>query len=112
MSAARDLLSELQSLGVELSANGDRLHVKAPAGVVTYALRERLTKAKPDLLQLLATNQPEHRHPPCIWHCLVDGKGMTIIDHSRLTFQQMESHLLGRFGVERITELRREERRT
>lgn len=110
MSAARDLLSELESLGVELRANGDRLHVRAPAGVVTYALRERLAKAKPELLQLLAANQPEHRPPPHIWHCQVDGKGMTIIDHPRLTPEQMASHLAGRFGTGRITELRREEK--
>jgi len=48
------LLSETARLGIRLEARGDRLHVEAPAGVVTPTLREALVKQKPALLSRLA----------------------------------------------------------
>ncbi|CAM5243777.1 TubC N-terminal docking domain-related protein [Rhodanobacter lindaniclasticus] len=47
---ATPLLRELQAAGVTLSATGDRLHVQAPAGIVTPALRQRIAENKAGLL--------------------------------------------------------------
>jgi hypothetical protein len=102
MNAAADLLTELCSLGVELIAGGDRLRVKAPPGAVTAALRERITTAKPELLRLLAANQPRL---PRVWRCAVDGRGMTIIDPSRRSSIEMLRDLEQRFGAHRIGRL-------
>ena len=47
------LLDELIRLGVHLSAVGDRLHVKAPKGVMTPDLRDALAREKKDLIALI-----------------------------------------------------------
>ena len=58
MSAARDLLSELRSLGVEVTGRGGKLHIKAPVGVLTEARRRQLADAKPELLALVSRLEP------------------------------------------------------
>jgi len=52
---AQDLLTDLQSRGVQISAEGDRLRIKAPRGAVTPELRERLARNKPDIIAALST---------------------------------------------------------
>jgi hypothetical protein len=49
---ALDLLADLGRLGVELGAEGDRLHFQAPRGVMTEELRQRVADRKAELLQL------------------------------------------------------------
>lgn len=56
MSAAITLLRELDSLGVELDADGDRLRFR-PASAVPPAIRHRMRTLKPDLLDLLRQRQ-------------------------------------------------------
>lgn len=108
MNTALDLLSELQSLGIELSASGNRLHVRAPAGVVTYALRERLAAAKPDLLRLLADGKPEPSPlPPRVWIATIDGQSVWIIDPDHCDHAEQLRRLRLRFyPSSRITGLR------
>ncbi len=50
---ATEILSYVKSAGILLAARGDRLHVEAPAGAVTPALREALARHKAALLALL-----------------------------------------------------------
>ncbi|MCA3748073.1 MAG: hypothetical protein IN808_02915 [Rubrobacter sp.] len=51
--SARTLLEELRRRDVHLEAEGGRLHVDAPAGVITGELWDALIKNKPRLLRLL-----------------------------------------------------------
>jgi hypothetical protein len=51
------LIAEAARLRIRLEARGDRLHVEAPAGVVTPTLRDQLTQHKPGLLALLAPSR-------------------------------------------------------
>jgi hypothetical protein len=51
-------LADLVSLGVSLSAAGDRLHVEAPIGVLTPQVRSELSALKAELLVLLAPPPP------------------------------------------------------
>ena len=46
-----ELLAELDRSGVRVSADGDKLLVRAPEGVLTPSLRDALTRHKPELLQ-------------------------------------------------------------
>jgi hypothetical protein len=48
-------LKELQALGVRLTANGDKLRVNAPGGVLTDAIRAGLVEHKVALLALLSS---------------------------------------------------------
>jgi hypothetical protein len=57
--SARALLGELRRLGVELEADGEMLHVDAPAGIMTEELREALTENKSELLTLCSLNRDE-----------------------------------------------------
>jgi len=59
MSAA-ELLTDLQQRGVTITAEGDRLKIKAPRGILTQELRERLAKSKPDIIAALTMpSRPE-----------------------------------------------------
>lgn len=48
------LLRTLREAGCELQAEGDRLRVNAPKGVLTDELRSLIRQHKPELLRLLA----------------------------------------------------------
>ncbi len=50
---ARLLLSDLRGAGVNLTPQGDGLHVDAPAGALTEALRDSLAENKEALIELL-----------------------------------------------------------
>ena len=50
---ARDLLSDLRRRGVALEADGDRISVDAPAGVIDERARELLEENKPAIVKLL-----------------------------------------------------------
>ena len=102
MSIARDLLAELKSLGVEVTPNGDKLKVKAPVGIITPTLRDRLTEAKPELLRLLAANE---RAFPHVWRFTIDGKPITAIDYERRTYAEMLADMQSKFGAERVLNL-------
>jgi hypothetical protein len=58
---ARTLLGKLRGLGVKLTADGDRLHVDAPAGSITDHIRAALVENKPRLLRLLELEQRKVR---------------------------------------------------
>ena len=57
---ARDLIAEVTGAGLRITADGDRLVIR-PASMLTPAMHEALTLAKPELLALLREPQPE----PC-----------------------------------------------
>ncbi len=69
-----ELLAELERRGARLEPRGDRLHVVAPAGVITSDDRARLAAVKTELLALL---QDIHFDPMslclrCGWWGLAD----------------------------------------
>ena len=55
--SASALLDRLHAAGVQLTANGDKLHVSAPPGVLTPELRAELLANKPALLEVLTAPQ-------------------------------------------------------
>ncbi|MBI2834445.1 MAG: hypothetical protein HYX76_08465 [Acidobacteria bacterium] len=57
-----ELLSEVTRLGVVLAVAAERLHVEAPRGVVTPALRETLRARKRELLPVLWRLDAMRRH--------------------------------------------------
>ena len=50
MTAANNFLADLRKAGIIVRANGDRLVVEAPAGLVTTQLRDELARRKTTLL--------------------------------------------------------------
>lgn len=61
--SARELLVQLREKGVEVKAQGDRLVIDAPKGLITRDLREALSANKAEILQIL-TAPPIERTPP------------------------------------------------
>jgi hypothetical protein len=55
--SARDLLRDLRTSGVEVSAHDGYIDLDAPRGVLTDQLLDAVTKAKPRLLKLLDREQ-------------------------------------------------------
>jgi hypothetical protein len=63
MSADLDvLLADLAARGVKLEANGERLRIDAPAGVITAGLRQALAEHKQAILAYLGS-AGEHLEP-------------------------------------------------
>ncbi|NPV52639.1 MAG: hypothetical protein HPY71_03845 [Firmicutes bacterium] len=56
-----DLLERLRRLGVELSCNGDTLHVEASAGTVTEELLQELRAHKAEIIRFLLQDPPQSR---------------------------------------------------
>ena len=50
---ALGLLGELYRLGVTLAVEGGRLRVRAPRGVITEDMRQRLAEHKPEIVEAL-----------------------------------------------------------
>ena len=61
---ALSLFHDLKERGVIFEAQGERLKVDAPAGVVTEADRSALKEHKPKLLNLLSRPQAEPQEVP------------------------------------------------
>jgi len=85
-----DLLNRLDALDVHLRANGDKLHVEAPAGALTPGLRAALAEHKAAILaRLRATSwciDPDWvpcriplslDKPPSLW---LAERGLRIVD--------------------------------
>jgi amino acid adenylation domain-containing protein len=56
---AEQLLSELRTLDIRLSVDGDRLRCTAPQGRITRELEQRIAAAKPELLRVLSGAAPQ-----------------------------------------------------
>jgi surfactin family lipopeptide synthetase A len=54
LNSLAQFLSDLRSLGVLLSVEGERLHCNAPKGALTPALRQQLAERKSEILQFLS----------------------------------------------------------
>src|SRR5262245_46993356 len=54
-----ELVSQLKSLDVKLKAEGSRLRIDAPKGVLTDRMRAELAQRKPELLEFLRVSQPQ-----------------------------------------------------
>src|SRR5947209_5661476 len=59
MTDVTELLTEIAHQGIQLSADGDQLNIRAPKGVMTSALATRLTQHKAAILDLLRNRQQE-----------------------------------------------------
>lgn len=55
MNTAYETLKAAQALGIEVTANGGQLHIKAPAGVMTLELQRALKAHKADILYILGS---------------------------------------------------------
>ena len=56
------LMRDLQSAGAVLEARGDRLHVDAPAGLITPEIRDSIARHKPELLAMLAADPARYEN--------------------------------------------------
>ncbi|NPV81472.1 MAG: hypothetical protein HPY52_14610 [Firmicutes bacterium] len=56
---ARELLEELWSLGVNISLNGDKLHIEVPPGVEINGLKPELIQHKSEIVTLLQSQIEE-----------------------------------------------------
>jgi epothilone synthetase B len=52
---SRELLQDLEHLGVRAAVRGDNIHLRGPKDANTPALRERVRAHKAELLSLLAS---------------------------------------------------------
>lgn len=127
---ASDLMMDLQRLGVVLTPNGDMLRVKAPEGVITPKIMQRLTDTKLELLELLkvpskprlvvcnpssvkpsrqsttSANKHDLSRPIAgyrLYKVEVDGRYLTFIDYSNT--DDIHALMVRKFGAERVGDI-------
>jgi hypothetical protein len=71
--SAPALLETLRARGVEVAVNGNRLHIEAPAGVLTPKVLETIRAHKADILKVLRTENASEELPPA----LIERPGLT-----------------------------------
>jgi hypothetical protein len=65
MSNLRELVNELRASGVHLAVDGDKLRYRAPKGVLTEELKQRLAIQKAEIIRLLqAESAGTYREKP------------------------------------------------
>jgi amino acid adenylation domain-containing protein len=87
-----ELVSHLKSLDVRLKAEGSRLRINAPKGVLSDSLRAQLVERKQELLEFLRINEPQDTFvPPPIERRAVEGPTSLSFAQERLWFlEQLE----------------------
>lgn len=64
---ANTLFKRLQELGCELQADGDRLRVDAPKGILSDELCEAIRRHKPEIVALLQSREKENVRNLDVW---------------------------------------------
>lgn len=55
---AISIIESLQSLGVQIEANGDRLKFDTPKGVITTEMKSQIVERKQEIIEMLAKSRP------------------------------------------------------
>lgn len=102
---ARELITQVEGLGITLRVVGDKLRVKAQLGIITPEIKSELASHKIEIMRVLA--RPSR--PPRVtrlYHVAVvtDGvhKGMTVIDPSGDDLEAFSECCRRRFGDDRV----------
>ena len=83
----REFLTHVRGLGIDISAVGDRLHVKGPKKALSAHLRSELDARKPAILQILGYNtRPSTSTAPDILHVSRDSAPRLSFAQERLWF--------------------------
>ena len=79
---ARDILREVQTLGVRLQADGDRLHAGGPRGAVTPEMSTRIGEHKEEILVILR----EEAHRAMVADACLVFPGSRLVDGAESYF--------------------------
>ncbi len=82
--SALDLLNRLKRLGVGVSAEADRLKIRAPEGALTPQIRDEIAARKPELLRLLTAQRGPDAEPSPIPKSREDSSGRLSPGQERL----------------------------
>lgn len=97
MSAALDLLRQLEDLGISVWREAGALRYRAPAGRLSADLLARLKASKPDLLALLAANDPAPGSRLVLTY-EVDGRQATCLDPTSARLEAAVADLARLYG--------------
>ncbi len=101
---ARELMHQVEELGITLRVAGDKLKVKAQVGIITPEITTELRSHKAEILEVL--REPPNRPETKVYKVVVetDGvyKGMTVIDPSGHDLGAFRRSCHRRFGEERV----------
>ena len=97
---ARELISQVEELGITLQVVGDKLRVKAQLGIITPEITEELSSHKAEIMEAL------RKPATAVYHVIVDTdgvhKGMSVIDPSGDSFESFQQSCRRRFGADRV----------
>ena len=101
---ARELIHQVEELGITLRVAGDKLKVKAQVGTITPEITTELRSHKAEILEAL--REPANHRTTRVYHIVVetDGvhRGMTIIDPSGDDLEAFTQSCYRRFGEKRV----------
>ena len=102
---ARELISQVEGLGITLRVVGDKLRLKAQLGIITPEIKAELASHKTEIMQVLAQPGSSPRVTR-LYHVVVDTdgvhQGMTVIDPSGDDLEAFRESCRRRFGADRV----------
>ncbi len=101
---ARELIHQVEELGITLRVADDKLKVKAQVGIITPEIKTELRSHKTEIIEVL--REPANHRITRVYHVIVDTdgahEGMTIIDPSGDSLEAFEQSCCNRFGANRV----------
>lgn len=98
---ARELIHQVEGLGITLRVVGNKLRVKAQLGIITPEIKAELASHKTEIMQALTRPRVTR-----LYHVVVNTegvhKGMTVIDPSGDDFEAFCVSCSRRFGSDRV----------
>ena len=81
---ARDLINEMDTLGVNLKVKGNLLVIDAPKGVINSDYKRRLKVLKPEIIKAINKSKPVEPMKFRAYTTSTKGKGSEVRQHSML----------------------------
>ena len=106
---ARELINQVEELGITLRVVGDKLRLKAQLGIITPEIRAELSSHKAEIIEALL--EPASRSSATrVYKVVIDTdgvhKGMTVIDPSGNGFEEFQQSCRRRFGPDRVISIK------
>ena len=110
---ARELINQVEGLGIALRVAGDKLRLKAEVGIITPEIKTELRSHKAEIIEVLR-EPANHRSATKVYHVVVGTggvhKGMTIIDPSGDDLEAFRQSCYRRFGEKRVIRVEPQQR--
>ena len=102
---ARELISQVEELGITLRVVGDKLRLKAQLGIITPEIKAELSSNKAQIIEALLRTS-NRSSATRVYQVVVNTNGvhkrMTVIDPAGSDYEAFQQSCYKRFGAGRV----------